>query len=308
MVGYAKGKHGHADLHSSRIAQDEKNVAAMVDLIKNWTDPFAGYMQLSSISTGAVATTAIAEDLASAYKVGEAAYADFKTTRLESQLPTVKFHDKLKKQKLKTFSVLSKTKKVARNKDTETVLRADRNLFARMIIIAESRNLQMQDVLKHPLGPLYALLACNNDFPRKTNKAQLGKELEKLIQPTEEVARPSVYLIDGMALVQKLKVDYLTFGEIADKTLSRVLREGEGSNRVDVIFDVYRDISVKSAERELRGESDAISFKNLAAGQKFKQFKNFLHNGDHKTSLVRSQDHCRERRGRRRAKIRTRGG
>ena len=99
MVGYAKGKHGHADLHSSRIAQDEKDVATMVDLIKNWTDPFAGHMQLSSISTGAVATTAIAEDLATAYKVGEAAYADFKETRLESQPPTVRFNDKLKKQR-----------------------------------------------------------------------------------------------------------------------------------------------------------------------------------------------------------------
>ncbi|XP_073234151.1 uncharacterized protein [Porites lutea] len=286
MVGYAKGKHSHADHHSSRIAQDEKDVAAMVDLIKNWTDPFAGHMQLSSISTGAVATTAIAEDLATAYKVGEAAYADFKKTRLESQPQTVRFNDKLKKQKLKTFSALSKTRTVAKGKDTETVLRADRNLFAR-IIIAESRNLQMQDVLKHPLGLLPASLAYNNGFPRKTNTAQLGKELEKLIQPTVEVTRPSAYLIDGMALVQKLEVDYLTFGEIADNILSRVLREPEGSDRVDVVFDVYRDISMKSAERELKGESDAITFKNLAAGQKVKQFKNFLRNGNNKTSLIR---------------------
>ena len=287
MAGFAKRKHGHADLHSSRIAKDEKDVSAMVELIKNWTDPFEGHTQLFSISTGAVATAAIAEDLARAYKVGEAAYADFKKTRLESQPPAVKFHDKLKKQKLKTFGALSETKKVAKNKDAETVLRADRNLFARMIIIAESRNLQMQDVLKHPLGPLPASLACNNGFPRKTNKAQLGKELEKLIQPTEVVARPSAYLIDGMALVQKLKVDYLTFGEIADMILSRALREGKDSKRVDVVFDVYRDISIKSAERELRGESDAITFKNLASGQKVKQFKTFLRNGDNKTSLVR---------------------
>lgn len=108
-----------------------------------------------------------------------------------------------------------------------------------------------------------------------------------MIQPTVEVTRPSPYLIDGMALVQKLKVDNLAFGEIAAKMLPRVLREGEGSNRVDVVFDVYRDISIKSAERELRGESDAITFKNLAAGQKVKQFKNFLRNSDNKTSLVR---------------------
>jgi len=48
---------------------------------------------------------------------------------------------------------------------------------------------------------------------------------------------------------------------------------------VDVVFGVYRDILIKSAERELRGESDAITFKNLAAGQ-VKQFKNFLRNSD----------------------------
>ena len=169
MVGYSKGKHGHADIHVSRIAQDEKDVAPMVDLIKNWTDSFAGHMQLSSISTGAFATTAIAEDLATAYKVGEAAYTDFKKTRLESEPATVRFNDKLTKQKLKTFSASSKTKTLAKGKGIETVLCADRNLFARMIITTESRNLQMQDVLKHPLDPLPASLACNNGFPRKTN-------------------------------------------------------------------------------------------------------------------------------------------
>ena len=100
MVGYAKEKHCHADLHSSCIAQDEKDVAAMVNLIKNWTDPFAGHVQLSSISTGTVFTTARAGDLATAYKVGEAAYADFNKTLLKSRPPTVRFNDKLRKQKL----------------------------------------------------------------------------------------------------------------------------------------------------------------------------------------------------------------
>ena len=175
MVGYAKEKHGHADLHSSRIARDEKDVAAMVDVIKNWTDPLAVHMQLSSISTVAVATTGIAEDLTTAYKVGETAYADFKKTRLESQLPTVRFNGKLKKQKLKTFNALLKTKTLAKGKDTETVLRADQNLFAQMIIIPESSNLQMQDVLKHPLGPLPASLACNNGFPARPIRYSLAK-------------------------------------------------------------------------------------------------------------------------------------
>lgn len=63
-----------------------------------------------------------------------------------------------------------------------------------------------------------------------------------------------------------MKVDYFIFGEIVDKILFRVLREGEGSNRVDVVFDVYRDIFIKLVEREFRGESDVIIFKNFAVG------------------------------------------
>ena len=113
----------------TRLALPKMRKMLLVDLIKNWTDPFAGHMQLSSISTGAVATTAIAEDLPTAYKVGEAANAE--KTRLESQPPTVRFNDKLKKQKLKTFSALSRTKTLAKGKDTETVLRANRNFFFR---------------------------------------------------------------------------------------------------------------------------------------------------------------------------------
>ena len=34
------------------------------------------------------------------------------------------------------------------------------------------------------------------------------------------VPTPSAYLIDGMSLIQKLKVDHLTFGEIAEMALS----------------------------------------------------------------------------------------
>ena len=44
-----------------------------------------------------------------------------------------------------------------------------------------------------------------------------------------------------MALIQKLKVDYSTFGEIADMAFAR---RGEGSSRIDVLFDVYRYVSL----------------------------------------------------------------
>ena len=103
-------------------------------------------------------------------------------------------------------------------------------------------------------------------MPRKTNKAQLGRELEKLVQPTAEMPSPSVYVIDGM--VQKLKVsDQMTFGQIADAALSHVLQEGGNSRRINVVFDVYNQISIKSAEREQREEEESVTYKNLTTNK-----------------------------------------
>lgn len=86
--------------------------------------------------------------------------------------------------------------------------------------------------------------------------------MEKLIQPTVEVTRPLDYLIDGMYLVQKLKVDWLTFGETVEKILSRVCARERVANRVEWYLT-------------FTGESDAVAFKNLAAGQKVKKFNFF---------------------------------
>ena len=78
----------------------------------------------------------------------------------------------------------------------------------------------------------------------------------------------------------------MTFDQIADVALSRVLQEGGKSRTIDVVFDVYNEISIKSAERERREEGESVAYKNLTAGQKIKQFRNFLRNGQNKNSLI----------------------
>lgn len=52
------------------------------------------------------------------------------------------------KLKLKTFDDLSKKMK---GSSKEVIIKADRALFAQMIITAENRKLKMSDVLCHPL-------------------------------------------------------------------------------------------------------------------------------------------------------------
>ena len=112
----------------------------------------------------------------------------------------------------------------------------------------------MSEVLTHPLGSLPWTLANPDGTLRKTNKATFAKELQKNVQAAYVIPQPSACLIDGMALVQRLKGGQKTFAEIAESLLSMALNEGTSTDRIDVVLDDYRDDSIKSAKRENRGE------------------------------------------------------
>jgi len=60
-----------------------------------------------------------------------------------------KFYSKLKKQGPKTFANISIEHKSKNSRD-RIVLNSDRNLFSHMILVAESRQVNMKDVLAHP--------------------------------------------------------------------------------------------------------------------------------------------------------------
>ncbi|KAK5921267.1 hypothetical protein CgunFtcFv8_024984 [Champsocephalus gunnari] len=177
---------------------------AFVELMENnWINPLShDHTDLVSLSTGIVAPPDVANGLLKAHTMGEAAYQAFKTERLKTEQPTVKFHGTLKKRNLKTFQHI-KRKTGGKVEGKQVVLKADRNLFGHMILIAQNRKLHIRDVLVHPLGPLPWALSNSDGSLRKTNKAALARELEKNVSPAEDMPEPSACIIDGMSLVQK---------------------------------------------------------------------------------------------------------
>ena len=197
----------HHDLHRSRITRDETGVKNTISLLQDiGLRPFNPDLQgLVYLLTGKVASSEVQDDLLRAKDAGEELYKAFREQRLECDPPNVKFHDTVKKAKLKTFADLNKKIKVELSSNQEVVLKAEKRLFAQMIVIAECRNLQMSEVLAHPLGPFPWTLANPNGTLRKTNKASLAKELQKTVQAADVIHQPSACLIDGMALVQHLK-------------------------------------------------------------------------------------------------------
>ena len=103
----------------------------------------------------------------------------------------------------------------------------------------------------------------------------------------EAMPNTSATVIDGMSLVQKVGHENATFGDVAAAIHSTVLREGQQSSRIDVVFDTYRETSIKNIERTLRGEEEGLQLQNISEAQMVKQWRKFLRQANNKTSLIK---------------------
>ena len=119
---------------------------AVLETIRTGTNPFAAedHVNLCNISSGVVVTDDIAADLLHAYAIGELQFIQFVNERLKSS--NVNFYDPLPKLKLKTFSALFKSKSV-KVKGHEVIVRANRHQYARLLVVAQTRALNLRDVL-----------------------------------------------------------------------------------------------------------------------------------------------------------------
>ena len=57
-------------------------------------------------------------------------------------------------------------------------------------------------------------------------------------------------------------------------------------NRIDVVFDTYKELSIKNSERLLRGEESGHQLCNITSTQIVRQWRNFLTRVTNKTSLI----------------------
>ena len=286
IIDQQSSRLSHHDLQPTRIKKDESDVQIVIDLLENsWTNPFSETPgDLAGLANGRVAPSDVTRDLLDAHQLGNAAYEKFQSERIEAN--PHQFHDRLPKLKLKTFSHLKhQVKSVHKNK--ETVLKADHKLFGQMVLIANSRNLDIREVLQHPLGPIPWSLANCDGTMKKTNKAVLANRLEEKVSATESVSVPSLTIIDGMSLIHKLPGENRTFSEVSDHLFSLVLQAAGSSEGVDIVFDVYKDQSIKDAERLSRGSSDGVQFTQILPAHRIKNWRQILTSQSSKTQLIK---------------------
>jgi hypothetical protein len=122
---------------------------------------------------------------------------------------------------------------------------------------------------------------------KKTNKATLARNVEKMVTSADIVPTPSACIIDGMSLVHKVNAENRTFADLSENIFMSALQTGTDSTRIDIVFDVYMDISIKTAERDNRGSDSGVLFTNIVPGHKIYQWRNLLRCSKSKTTLIK---------------------
>ena len=187
--------------------------------------------------------------------------------------------------KLRTFVTMKRT---AKNKVKNKVIpiESHSNMFEQLALLMQHHEINLKGVFEYPIGLYPWILCASMGELRKICKSTLLQILEKGFDPEKQIDDETTTVLDGIALVGKIKTSGKTFGEMSDILLQTVLNRGRNSRRIDWVFDVYRDHSIKNAERTRR-RSETLLFQNLHSTQLIKQWNQFLSSSHDKKELVK---------------------
>ena len=104
---------------------------------------------------------------------------------------------------------------------------------------------------------------------------------------TEKFPNNATSIFDGMAVLQKFKPPSgATFHVVADKVLEAVT--STSSKRVDVVFDVYPNQSIKNADiAKPASGTDEVRYQNILPGFKVKSWSKVLTVFSNKIEIVK---------------------
>ncbi|CAI9731614.1 Hypothetical predicted protein [Octopus vulgaris] len=222
-----------------------------MDTIESWVNPYETKNttdSLINIASGVKASDDITEDILSAEEKGANAFSSFVQERLCSSQTDL--YPPLAKTSLKTFRKLVNSKKT-KGTTTDVVIKADRGLFANMVVIVQHRQMNVKEVLQYPLGPLSWSLATPDGAPANTTKAPFLYSLEELAKPAET-------FLQRNDLVQSIKTVPKTFRCLATYVLGVLKSTSNNPARTDLVMDQYPELFIKNPKRAKRGTSGVL--------------------------------------------------
>ncbi len=137
--------------------------------VQTMINPFnSGEKILANLFSGVVVTDAVTEDMKKMQERGEDAVQKFINTRILTEEPDI--HSPIKRVALKTFWSMSSKVKTKNGKGEVIALKNSKDLFAKMILLARSRHLDMREVLRYSIRPFPLPIATACGGLTKTTK------------------------------------------------------------------------------------------------------------------------------------------
>ena len=278
------------DLDETQKVRHEKDVQSIKTTLESMVNPYEpGREEIVHLTSGLVATEEVRSDLLTAKDAIEKRLQTFIQEKL--LVPEPDIFSKIPMLKLKTFTSLVKKVKVTSKNGTEATLKSNRNLFARMLLLAQSINIDMKEVLSFSLGPFPLSISTEQGSLRKTPKSKLLELIETSTnsQNVESIPEGGALILDAMATVQAIAKPPTTFGELAEQLFDSIIKLGVYHKclRVDFVIDTYPEVSIKGIEHSLRASDGATIIKIYGPEQKIPtQWKKFLKHGPNKVSLL----------------------
>ena len=234
-------------MDKTRATADEKAVTYVIQTVQAMINPFDNdYQGLVHLSSGAVATSTVTDDMKTMLERGESAAVEFMQSNIIGEEPNI--YTTIKKTRLQTFSSIGKKVTSKSKKGQIVALKNSKMLFAKMLLIARSRNVEIEEVLKFSLRPYPHPLATNERDLVKTVKAKLLNTIEDEVQggSVDLPDGDKAYILDAMAILETLS----TFGELAIDLLVKIVNIAVFSNSgwVDFVCDRYPSQSIKNRE------------------------------------------------------------
>lgn len=302
MCGYQDVSDEHATSHkeagSHRIKRDENDVRKVIQTVQSMmTNPFdlgntcEEVTPLTNLVTGLVMPHETALCLLDSEKIGKKQLSEFIDNRLNTN--KISFWDALPHLKIQTFASLNK-KVVVKSADEKLItVNADRGLFSRLLIVSQSREVNLREVLSYELSAVPFALAHIDGTLRKTAKSILLSTLEEDVEVMPRLpvkTQPLAHIIDGMAVIQMVKTGGArTFGDLAKIYFNVITAPfaSESCDRVDVVFDRYdKPQSIKEGERLRRGAQSGYEVKISGPNTPIpKKWQLYICNPVNKTSL-----------------------